>query len=165
MRSAWRKVLYRIGIFVILVILAIPTFIAGWLLTTWLLANKVPRRPKGVAQNAVFLWAPAVGFPGGLPRRGWWLACWDGNGDDYCKLTDIDGRSLYEGDYILYGNRGTVNGGELQIDPSQTAEKKVWIGDTPVPLIYLRNGKILVPAVAYDDATRLLIESNSPPSR
>ena len=59
-----RKILYRIGI------LAVPIFVVSWILSTWLLANKVPRRPKGVGQTAVFLWAPAVGFPGGLPREG-----------------------------------------------------------------------------------------------
>jgi hypothetical protein len=59
------KALYAIaaaGVSLILIIVG-----AFW----W--ANTVPGRPKNVAANAVFLWAPYVGLP--APRRGWWLAC------------------------------------------------------------------------------------------
>jgi len=154
-----RRILYVLGM------LAIPILTAAWLLSTWLLANKVPSRPKGVDHTAVFIWAPAVGFLGGLPRRGWWLACWEVAGHDYCKLSDINGRTEYEGEFIRYGDRGTVSNGELQIDPLESAEKKIWVGNIPFPLIYLKNGEILVPASEYDQAARSLKESKSPSHR
>lgn len=148
-----KRILYVLGM------LAIPILAAAWLLSTWLLANKVPSRPRGVDRNAVFIWAPAVGFPGGLPRRGWWLACWEGAGRDYCKLSDINGRTEYEGEFIRYGDRGTVSNGELEIDALESAEKKIWVGNIPFPLIHLKNGEILVPASEYDQAARSLKES------
>jgi hypothetical protein len=150
-----RKILYRIGI------LAIPIFVGCWLLSTWILANRVPRRPKGVGQNAVFLWAPAVGFPGGLPRRGWWLACREAAGRDHCNLSDINGRTEYEGEFIRYGDRGAESDGELQIDASESADNKVSVGNILVPVVYLKNGKILVPASAYDQAARLMTKPES----
>lgn len=154
-----KKVSYAIGV------LAIPILLVAWLVSAWLLANKVPSRPKGVRTDAVFLWAPAAGFPGGLPRRGWWLSCWEGVGRDVCKLSDISGGTEYEGEFIRYSDRGTVSNRELQIDPKRTAENKVWVGGALVPLVYLHDGAILVPASAYDEAAHLLADSKARPSR
>lgn len=142
-------------------VLAIPILLVGWLIALELFSNKVPGRPRRVARSAVFLWAPAVGFPGGLPRRGEWLACWEDAGRDHCKLSDIDGRPEYEGEFIRYGDRGAVEDKELQIDASKSAESRVWVGNVPVPLAFLNNGKVLIPASAYDQGVRLLTKSES----
>lgn len=154
-----KKILYATGVF------AIPILLVVWLLSVWLLANRVPSRPKGVAQNAVFIWAPAVGFPGGLPRRGWWLGCREDAGHDRCRLSDIDGRTEYEGEFIRFGDRGAATCNELQLDSSKSGEEKVWVGDVPVPLAYLKNGEVLIPASAYDEGARLLGGSKSQPKR
>lgn len=151
--------------FYIVALLAIPILLIVWLVALEFLANRVPGRPREVARDAVFLWAPAVGFPGGLPRRGWWLACWEEAGRDLCKLSDIDGQTMYEGEFIRYGDRGSVTGKELQIDASKSMEEKVWVGHELVPLAFLKNGEVLIPASAYDEGVRLLAESKSHPNK
>jgi hypothetical protein len=120
-------------------------------------ANQIPGRPRGVAVNAVFLWAPHVGFPG--PRRGWWLSCSEQAGHDRCKLDDVDGKTEYEGEFVPYRDKGPLPANELKIDPEKTADNKVWIGNALVPLVFLKNGKVLIPAVEYDQGVRLLEEA------
>lgn len=158
MRSS-KRVLYTVGI------LAIPVLLAAWLASTWLLATRIPSRPKLIDRSAVFLWAPAVGFPGGLPRRGWWLNCWEEAGRDRCKLSDISGRTEYEGEFVTYRGRRSVAEDELRIDAAGTADQKVWVGNILVPLVHLDNGQVLIPTAAYDQAVRLLNQSNSQSKR
>ena len=69
--------------------IAVAALFALLVIGFWLtdrLAKTVPGRPKDVPADAVFLWAPAVGFPGVLPRRGSWLACVEDQGQDRCSL-------------------------------------------------------------------------------
>lgn len=136
----------------------IAVLIAGIAGAYWW-ANTVPSRPQGVSSNAVFLWAPYVGFPG--PRRGWWLACWEADACNRCKLNSVDGSIEYEGEFVLYGDKGPVPASELRINPTKSREHKVWVGDALVPLVYLDNGKILIPASGYKAGTRLLDQLNS----
>jgi hypothetical protein len=135
---------------------AVAVILIVGLVVAYRVANTVPSRPKGVAHNAEFLWAPAVGFPGGLPRRGWWLTCWENAGHDYCMLNDIDGNTEYEGEFIPYANRNAMPTDQLEIDAGKTTEHKLWIGSALVPLIYLKNGKVLIPASKYEEGVRLL---------
>jgi len=127
------------------------------------LANTVPSRPKGVAANAVFLWAPAVGFPGGLPRRGSWLSCNDGATANRCKLSEIGGSPEYEGDFVPYRHKGPLPADQLRIDPEKTRQQAIWMGNVWVPIIYLENGEILIPASKYEEGERLL--EKLPPSQ
>jgi len=127
--------------------------VAGVLLSYWW-ANTVPRRPKQVSDRAVFLWAPYAGVPG--PRRGWWLACWEQSETDYCRLSGIDGAITYEGQFVQYGHTGPLPADQLIIDPIKTRENKVWVGNALVPLVYLENGEVLIPASSYEDGKRLL---------
>jgi hypothetical protein len=135
-----KKTAYTAGV------LAIPILVSAWLVATWLLANRVPSRPKGVGQNAVFVWSPAVGFPRGLPRRGSWLDCREKAGRDRCKLSDMSGRTEYESEFVRSGDRGAIIGNELQIDSSKSAQEKVWVGNVLIPLACLKNGEVLIPA-------------------
>jgi hypothetical protein len=151
--------------FYIVGVLAIPILLIIWLIALKLLSNRVPGRPRDVARDAVFLWAPAVGFPGGLPRRGDWLACWEEAGHDRCKLSDRDGRTKYQGEFVRYGDRGAVAGEELQMDAIKSAEEKVWVDDVPVPLAHLKNGDVLIPASAYDRGFVCCHNPNSVPSK
>jgi hypothetical protein len=148
---------------VIYAVAATSALLIGGLVGMHWLANKVPTRPKAVAQNAAFLWAPAVGFPGGLPRRGWWLACWENHGHDHCRLSDIDGNTQYQGEFVPYGGKAPLSSDQLEIDTERTTEHKVWIGSELVPLVYLKNGEILVPASGYDEAKRLLESGQTGP--
>jgi hypothetical protein len=140
------KVVYALATIVALLILGLVG--AYW----W--AGTVPSRPKTAAANAVFLWAPHVGFPG--PRRGWWLSCSDDNGHNRCKLSDVDGNTEYEGEFVPFGDKTPVPADELKIDPEKTSDNKLWIGSALVPLVVLQNGKILVPAGKYEEGVRLL---------
>lgn len=113
-----------------------------------------PKRPANVASNAVFLWAPHVGLP--APRRGWWLSCRYEANRDYCRLSDIHGNAKYDGEFITYGTKTAVPGSNLTIDPQKSVDHKVWVGNTLVPLVYLRNGDILIPQESYNAGSRAL---------
>lgn len=142
------------AVYAVAAIIAALTF---GLIGTYRLANTIPSRPKGVPGSAVFLWAPPVGFPG-LPRRGWWLSCWVQGERDHCSLSDINGNAEYQGDFLRYGDKRSLTQDELQIDSEKTAdiETKLWNGNVFVPIVFLRNGEILIPANLYEDGVRLL---------
>ncbi len=129
----------------------VALLIVGLVLAYWW-AGRIPSRPKEVAANAVFLWAPHIGFPG--PRRGWWLSCWDNAGHNRCKLSDVDGNTEYEGEFVPYGEKGSLPADQLKIDPEKTSDNKVWIGSALVPLVFLQNGKVLIPAGKYEKGAR-----------
>ncbi|MGH9559918.1 MAG: hypothetical protein ACRD3S_00560, partial [Terracidiphilus sp.] len=63
-------------------------------------ASSIPRRPPEVTADAVFLRAPYVGLP--APRRGWWMSCWAGPSENYCKLSNVNGKTEYDGAFISY---------------------------------------------------------------
>jgi hypothetical protein len=142
----FEKAIYAVAVIAALLIIGLVG--AYW----W--AGQIPSRPKGVAANAVFLWAPHVGFPG--PRRGWWLSCSEDVGHNRCKLCDVDGNTEYEGEFVPYGDKGSVPTDQLKIDPEKTRDNKVWIGSALVPLVCLENGEVLIPASKYQDGARLL---------
>lgn len=145
------KICYTLLTIVVMLILGLVG--AYW----W--AATVPSRPKAVAPNAVFLWAPHVGFPG--PRRGWWLSCAEGAGQDHCKLSDVDGNTEYEGGFVPYLSKHSVPVDQLKIDSEKTGEHKLWIGKALVPLVYLENGEILIPASKYQEGVQLLEQLRS----
>jgi hypothetical protein len=146
------KALYAIaaaGVSLILIIVG-----AFW----W--ANTVPGRPKNVAANAVFLWAPYVGLP--APRRGWWLACWKSiEGPDRCRLSDINGGTEYEGEFVPYGRKPALPTDQMRINADKTREQKLWVGEALVPLVYLRNGDVLIPVDKYEEGSQMLAKSKS----
>jgi len=117
-------------------------------------AGRIPTRPNGVAVNAVFVWAPHVGFP--RSPRGWWLSCSDDAGHNRCKLSNRAGGTEYEGEFIPYGSKDPIPADQLKIDPEKTRDNKVWIGEALVPLVFLENGRVLIPASKYEEGARLL---------
>jgi len=140
------KAVYMVG--ALMAALIIGIVVAYW----W--TSRVPSRPAGVRANAVFLWAPAVGLP--APRRGDWLACWEEGEQTLCQLSDIDGSLEYKGAFIPFAHKGPIPAGELRIDSMKTRDNKVWVGRALVPLVYLENGDILIPAAKFEDGVRLL---------
>jgi hypothetical protein len=123
-------------------------------------SGTVPSRPKTVAANAVFLWAPHVGLP--APRRGSWLACWRViEGSDRCRLSAIDGKTEYEGEFVPYGRKPPLPTDQMSINAEKTREQKLWVGEALVPLVYLYNGDVLIPADEYEEGSRMLNRSKS----
>ena len=134
-------------------VLFVVVAIGIWGAYRW--SNTVPRRPKGVRNDAVFLWAPYVGLP--APRRGWWIACWEASpGHPFCRLSDIDGATEYEGEFSPYRSMTGVPLNRLKIDPTKTRDHRIWVGDALVPLVFLENGEILIPTANYEKGKRLL---------
>jgi hypothetical protein len=134
---------------------AIPVLLIGGIGLVYSWSNTIPSRPKGLAPDSVFLWAPYVGLP--APRRGWWMSCREQAGAGLCKLSDIDGNAEYEGKFIQYGPEGhTLPIGQLIINPEKTRENKVWLDGTWVPIVFLQSGEILIPAAKYEEGVRLL---------
>jgi len=132
--------------------------IGGFFLASYW-STRIPSRPSTVAVNAVFLWAPAVGLP--APRRGSWLSCSEQEMRDHCRLSNIDGLTEYEGWFVRYGDRGVVPAAQLKIDPDKSRRDAVWVGSALVPLIYLQDGEILIPASKYEEGARLLERSKA----
>lgn len=135
---------------------ALMTLFMGGLIVAYWWSNKIPSHPKGVSSNAVFLWAPYVGLP--APRRGSWMACWEESSHNRCRLSSVDGDTKYEGEFVPYGRKGVVPGDQLKIDPNKTRENSVWVEDQLVPLVYLENGEILLPAGKYEEAAHILTD-------
>ncbi len=138
--------------------LAGALLIGGFFLASYW-STRIPTRPSTVAIDAVFLWAPAVGLP--APRRGSWLSCSEQDMHDRCKLSNIDGRTEYEGEFVRYGDRGVVAAAQLNIDPNKSRRDAVWVGSALVPIIYLRDGEILIPARKYEEGARLVERSKA----
>lgn len=151
-----RMTLFEKAVYTVAALIAL--MIAGLVGAYWW-SSTVPSKPKEVAADAVFLWAPHVGSPG--PRRGWWLSCWERAGHNGCKLSDVDGNTEYEGEFVPYRDKGTLPADQLKIDPEKTMDDKVWIGSALVPLVVLQNGKVLIPASKYEEGVRL-IEQRKP---
>ncbi|HWR35442.1 MAG TPA: hypothetical protein VN622_06185 [Clostridia bacterium] len=140
-----------VAVLTVLVVAIIVAVVGGY---WW--SNSTPHRPRGVPESAVFLRAPATGAPGA--PRGQWLSCWVSEGHNRCKLTDKDGSTKFEGDFLPYGRDGVVAEAQLKINLAKTTKQdSVWAGDTWVPLVYLDNGEVLIPAVQYEKG-KLIVE-------
>jgi hypothetical protein len=129
------------------------------LLGSYWWSNIGPFRPTGVPRNAVFLRAPATGGLGAVPR-GEWLACWESNGENRCRFNGKDGATLFEGVFIPYRRKASVPSDQLKIDTSATkyADPDGFWTDNffLVPMIYLQNGSVLIPAQNYERGVLLL---------
>jgi hypothetical protein len=140
-------------------------------------ADTPPRRPPSVSGNAVFLWGPPVGLP--APKRGGWIMCWFDSQQkvDRCRIAEVNGSLLYEGIFVSYEGQASIPDVDLVIDSKTTnlAQERVAIDATSqesmapatrwVPLIYLRNGEVLIPQKGYDRGRQRLDElrkSHSP---
>lgn len=126
---------------------------AGW----W--SRQVPGRPKSVAANAVFLWAPDRPLP--TAKRGSWLSCVYRDGNDVCTLSSMKGKVIYQGSFATYHGSCAVPQGRLVINTDKTGQYGIFIGNSLVPFIYLKGGEILLPTVKYEESVHFL--SDSPP--
>jgi hypothetical protein len=112
----------------------------------------VPRRPANISSRGVFLEVGVV--PLKLSTHGDWLECWkdDGANADRCRYTDEKGAVYYEDLVLPYEGVSPVPAGELVIDPVRTRSFHYGVTDKNVrfPLIFLRNGQILLPQGDYE---------------
>jgi hypothetical protein len=149
-----------VGAITAIAVLLIMVVVGGY---WW--SNVGPLRPTSVPRTAVFLRAPATGAPG--PPRGEWLACWESSGANRCRLTTRDGTTKYEAVFVPYGRTGPVPADQLMIDATKTAKSKYadgdgfWTTSALVPLVYLKDGEVLIPAEYYDKGSLILDQKRS----
>jgi hypothetical protein len=127
-------------------------FLAIWGAYWW--SNTPPKRPSDVSANAIFLWAGHVGLP--APKHGTWIECWTDASErvNECRLTERDGRSEYEGIFLADTGRNPVPESDLKIKPESTSDVTHWVslgGLRGAPLVFLKNGTVLIPSDAYQE--------------
>ena len=113
-----------------------------------------PRRPAATPNNAVFLWGPSNSIQ--LRKSGWWVACRVVAARNRCSVWGVGGYRDYEGEYLPYRGRGAVPADQLLIDAKKSQLNFVSISNAVVPIVFLRNGDILIPAEKYEQGLRLL---------
>jgi hypothetical protein len=117
-------------------------------------SNVPPRRPNGVSSKAVFLWAGHLGLP--APKHGTWIECWadTGNGANECRLTEMDGTLEYEGVFLANTGKTPVPSADLKIVSEQTSQSTdLWVrvNEHFIPLVFLRDGTVLIPKGRYQE--------------
>jgi hypothetical protein len=162
-RSRKRQFVFKIGnwlgkagLVIVATVICVPVIlIEFYFLASWWNA-RLPRRPKGVPDDAVFLDRGTQKLP--TPRRGDWLNCWQEPEEnrDRCRLTHENGTVIFEGDYIPFDRGASVPDIQLRIEPVRTREDSLWVGFAWVPLVHLTNGNILIPTDYSEEAAKLL---------
>jgi hypothetical protein len=73
-------------------------------------------------------------------------------------MSDTDGSLEYEGIFAPLDTSGSVPQADLQIDPKATGPRLRWVyfREQVVPIIHLRDGKILIPIEASEAAKQQL---------
>ena len=85
------------------------------------------------------------------------MACWEPcAGHPLCRLSDIGGKTEYEGEFVPYQPTADATIGRLMIDPVKTRRDAVFVHHVLVPLVALENGETLIPASEYEKGKRLL---------
>jgi hypothetical protein len=137
-----------------LIILGIPGIVVLAIAGAYWWSNIPPKRPPDVSADATFLWAGHLGLP--APRHGTWIECWTdaAGGVNKCRLTEMDGRIEYEGIFVADTGRNPVSALNLNILSEQTSQSvNLWVraDDRLVPLVFLKDGTVLIPKDAYQD--------------
>ncbi len=140
--------------------LALMVFVAVIAGAYWW-TTRIPSRPNSISADAVYLWAPHVGFP--RSPKGIWLSCRIVSRTPVirCALIENTGSLSYEGDFELANQISYIGAEELIIDTEKTRRDWLNVRGIPVPLIYLKNGKILLPKEAREQALRMLKQLES----
>lgn len=83
-------------------------------------------------------------------RQGDWVACRldAAQGTDWCRVTDEVGHVVYQGAYLPVDSSVALAADQLQVIPVDPS--RLWVTSparqSPVPVLPLRSGKVLVPA-------------------
>ncbi len=147
--------LRKVILIIVLVLGTVAVVIAGayW----W--ANVPPTRPRNVSANAVFLWAGHLGLP--APKYGTWIECWTelASGVNKCKLTEMDGTPRYQGGFLADTGKMPVPQADLKIEGEPTSDSTHWVrldGLRGAPLVFLKDGTVLVPKEGYQEGMATL---------
>ncbi|ADW70260.1 hypothetical protein [Granulicella tundricola] len=104
--------------------------------------------PKDMPENAHFLQS---GYDVNTNEaKGNWIACRvdSEQGVNWCRVTDAHGMVVYEGNYLPVDSSSPVPESELKIVADSPS--KLWVNgpveSSPVPVIKLANGRLLVPS-------------------
>ena len=111
------------------------------------------RRPKDMPLTSIWIDAPAVPF---AFYRGWWQGCWvepDGTAN-HCRLygPSLDPPVVYEGRFMPCGEDSPVQPTELKLR-TPPDHSDMWI--FPRFVVYLRDGRILVPVENLQDCPKI----------
>jgi len=122
-------------------------------------SNTPPRRPSNVSSSAVFLPAGHLGLP--APKHGTWIECWfvESPMVNRCRLTEMDGARLYEGEFVASDGKSAVQNEDLRIQVEPTSNVNHWIrieGFLSAPLVFLKNGTVLIPKDVYAEGASKL---------
>jgi hypothetical protein len=115
-------------------------------------SNVPPRRPNDVSSRAIFLWAGHLGLP--APKHGTWIDCWVDSDNNKCKLIDMNGTPEYEGVFLADTGSTPVPMSDLEILSEQTSQSvNLWVrvNGQLIPLVFLRDGAVLIPKEAYQE--------------
>ena len=119
--------------------------------------DRLPKRPPNLSTNALYIERGEVPFK--LSNTGDWLDCWfdERARVDRCKLTNMNGWIEFEDVFLPLEGQGPVLQSDLALDRRRTGT--LWGGtkekDTLYPIVYLKNGEILIPRSEYEKAKRL----------
>lgn len=125
--------------------------IGGWLTFRWLFG--MPPRPNGLSPNYAFVWQD---FPS-TDNKGMWMACTrvGPTGAD-CQILNQQGWLILDGSYKSYPPDHPLPEGQLPVDPGSTelADGLLlpYVSRANFPFIHLKDGTVLLPAAAYDEA-------------
>jgi hypothetical protein len=130
--------------------LGVVAFIIFSSLMWW--GSRFPKRPANISPRGVFLEVGSVPFK--LSTHGDWLECWKDEkaNVDRCKYTDEKGVVYFEDFVLPYEGISPVPEEELVIDTGRTRGFHYGVTDKNIrfPLIFLRNGQILLPQSDYE---------------
>jgi hypothetical protein len=140
----------KIVAFCLIVFVALIALVTGayW----W--SNTPPKRPHDVSAGAVFLWAGHLGLP--ASKHGTWLECWTDSkvAENRCRLTEMNGTRSFDGAFLADMGSNPVPQSELEVLSEQTSQSvDLWVRvkGQLVPLIFLKNGRVLIPSDAYQE--------------
>ncbi len=127
-------------------------------LTWW--ATIPPTRPKNIPSGSVFATILSGGFILPLPKHGDWLYCWldQERMVNRWQMTATEGKLEYEGEFTPSDESGQIAQADLVIDRKATGSRLQWVyfREEILPIIHLRNGKILIPVEASEMAKQKL---------
>lgn len=142
-----------------LIIVLIIGIVAAGITGAYWWSNVPPKRPPDVSADAVFLWTGGLGLP--APKHGTWIECWTdaAEGVNKCRLTEMDGKITYEGVFLTNTGKNPVSESDLKIDTETTSNRTFWVRFDMLrgaPLVFLRNGIVLIPRDAYEEGMATL---------
>jgi len=114
-------------------------------------SNTPPNRPRNVSNDAVWIWASKGPLPS--PKAGKWITCFvsDMTSGVQCDVWEKSGKRVFSGPFLSHQARAYQRQQHLIIDLRVTGSLWASIDSkgTSIPIVYLRNEDILIPANEY----------------